>query len=174
QAAAVGGLTDQALELNEQRADFVQAAFGRAHNVAGAVGVVDRGADAGLLRLQILAGDQACRIIRTTVDLQTRAEAFEALVERLLILAQHALSDKRTDVGVNSGHCLSVTLTAPAAGFCARRHFGSRTRAGILTRSPFPFERLWSGGQGYPPAACSRAAPLKRLSSVSVDRASFP
>ena len=41
QAAGVGRLADQALELVQQVADFVQATFGGADDVAGAVGVVD-------------------------------------------------------------------------------------------------------------------------------------
>ena len=42
QAAGVGRLADEALELGQQRADFGQATFGGADDVAGAAGVVDR------------------------------------------------------------------------------------------------------------------------------------
>ena len=60
--------------------------------------------DAGLLGLEVFAGDQACRIIGAAVDLQTRAQPLQAGVQVALLFFPASLSDQRADVGVNSAH----------------------------------------------------------------------
>jgi hypothetical protein len=105
QTTGVGGLSDEALELGQQRADFAQTTFGGTDDVARAVGVVDRGRNAGLLGLEVFARDQACGVIGAGVDLQTGAQALQAGVQRVVVLVQDSLTDQRADVGVYSAHC---------------------------------------------------------------------
>src|SRR3712207_8276097 len=50
------------------------------------------------------------------VDPEARAEPLEALVERLVVLAQDALGDQRADVGVDSAHDLQSGDAAGGAG----------------------------------------------------------
>src|SRR6185437_14937145 len=105
----VGRLIDQALELVQQVADFVQTAFRGANDVGGAVGVVDGGGDAGLLGLERLAGDQACRVIGAGVDFQAGAQPLQAGVQILVVHRQRTLCDQRADVCIDNTHdnCLS-------------------------------------------------------------------
>ncbi|MGD0541658.1 MAG: hypothetical protein ABSB33_09095 [Tepidisphaeraceae bacterium] len=104
-------MSDQALELGQKRADFVQTTFGSSDNIASEAGVVDGGLNARLLLLQSQTRDQTGRIIGTTVDLQTRAEPFKAGIQVCVVLQQRILCNKRTDVRIDyATHvCLSVT-----------------------------------------------------------------
>src|SRR5262249_52957951 len=78
ETTAVGGLTDEALELGQQGADFVQATFGSSDHVTGKAGVADRRLNASLFLLQGLASDETCGVIGAGVDSQTCAEPLEA------------------------------------------------------------------------------------------------
>ncbi len=112
ESAGVGSLSDEALELSQKGADFVEAAFGSSDNIASEAGVVDGGLNSGLFLLQTEAGDQTGRVVGAGVDLQAGAEALQAFVEIGVVLQQRILCNKRTDVRVNyATHvCLSVTL----------------------------------------------------------------
>src|SRR5204862_8166995 len=109
--AGVGGLADQALKLREQPADFAQATFGGADDIAGAAGVINRLRDAGLLGAKIFAGDQAGRIVGAGVDFQTGAQPFEAGAELVIVSPQNALRDQGADVGVDSAHGKRLTFS---------------------------------------------------------------
>lgn len=85
-SAGVGGLADEALQLGQQGADFVQAAFRGAQHVAGAAGVVDGLGDPRLFGAEVFAGDQAGGIVGAGVDLQTGAEPLQARIKTVIVL----------------------------------------------------------------------------------------
>ncbi len=101
QAGLVGAGGHQALQLHEQVGDLLETTLGHVDHLLGALRVGDGRVDGLLLRPEVLAGDEAGRVVLTAVDAQARAQALEVDEQPLVLNAQHPLSDHGRNVRVD-------------------------------------------------------------------------